>query len=977
MSTSSESNSEDTSSSELSTSSGSDSDDENLPSPSRRKPIGSPSSSTTSSSSSDSDSVSSEPRPEKLPSNTVVRDPEDGVSFTGSESKVKAPGSRNNQTQKRNQRRRNSKRRAHLVKIGILPPNATLADFARVDADHKRVVRQTQEEVVEEPAPESTTDAAAIQARRKALLASINAGGVDVSVDKAREDEAPAATERAVGDHPLDRPTDDIPMADAQAEVENSQQSHTDDVPLGNIVTPGESTGISDTGAVLEESVSPNSSKRRAKLDLASSRRLLFGSLGLRAPKTKEDESGLREKMMKDVRPTKDTQSSEEFVADSVVEDGSWKDKVILQAVECCHEGVELSTPPFPFVQRWDPQQQTGYGGRGERGKANSKKRKRKPKQYYEDWEDQGAQYDASQQQAPVDFEDEQKINERAVRSVLDRQSPNALDNDVNEDAVNLQSMRESEEISTNMPIEVEETQDLPDLPEDMSLCPDLRQENCILDTVVAFKQLDMSAETNWQPRVSEYKTAIINQLMDDGILRMTLAKRDQPTRGEVYDDETGERVYGKFEMPGYEDDDNGIVELSFADLIHPKLVQAVDAQRDINQLQQSGPQEACPKYDAEIVMAEATEALHPSLNGFTASKPGEPTLNPKAEKVNAKIRKEIRELITDAGWRSSVGSCVLEQALLPEPNPSGSAVQSAENYHDDDDTTKVSSPRFSGFGSSPPPNRSLSSKHELQPDSIGIETDESILPQTVAETVAATSPRFGPLVSDKVEEDRSLKDDDVDKDVIWDDVPSRLLSAEGNHQSIPQQFSSLRSSPKTASQSLRPRGGLSQRKTSAEANLSLDGADSDNEFPTLENVLASTRSSFESLVPEDEDYTFVAKSSFETVPSADEDQKRQRRPKSAAKRNIREQSKTLPEFQTFKEEDEEFAPRLSQVPLGSQIVDLTLSSDLVYSPGSDDADDSCTMPSGPGWVRKTRANSKQLSTPTGESLRSRTRSSV
>ena len=864
--------------------------------------------------------------------------------------------------------------------MGILPPNATLADFYKVDAEHKNAKLEKLEKAVPEPAPETMNSTAVFEAKRKALLASINAGGIEVNTDLEREDDvAPLAT-KSVENRGVEEPVGNTPMVGAQVEVQNSQSSRTNDISLGHESTQRRSTDTSEVAAVAEDLISPGSSKRRAKLDLESSRRLVFGSLGLRTPKTKEDESNLREKLKTDVRATKCVQSSEEYVADSIGEDQSWKEKVILEAVECCHEGVELSTPPFPFVQRWDPQQHIGYGSGGWRGKTKGKKRKRKSKQYYEDWEEKDTLDDESPHQAPYYLEDEQDSETRSVKPKVDPQSQQALDDEIDEDAVNEQLMRESEGISASAPMEPKATEDLPILPKDMSSCPDLQQEICTPGTVIAFKQLDMSAETNWQPKISGYKTAIIHQRMDEGALQMTLAKRDRIEKEELYDDMTGERVYGKFEMPGYEDnkgdDGNGIVELSFADLIQPKLIQAVGLQRDKGQLEQLGEQEASLKKASEIVVADEIEDLYPSLDKLVSSKSSELTHESKVEKVNEEVRKEIRGLITDAGWRSSVGSDVLKQGPQLELKPLGNPCESLEVCNNDNDATGYSSPRFTGFSSSPPPNRPVSSNDEPQMDWVGIETDESMLPQTVAETVAATSPRSEHLTSEKVDEGLRIEDS-MDEDIAWDDAPSKPVLVEYNHKSMSMQVSSLRTSPKPVFQDSQSRGGLSQRKTTPKPNLSFDGADSDNDFPTLEHVLASTRSSFESLVAENEESTFAAKSSSESMPSADEDQKRQRRSKSAAKRSIPQQSKLLPEFCAFKAEDEEFTPRLSQVPLGSQIVDLTMSSDPVCLPGSDDEKSSYKMPSGPGWVRKSRATLKQLSPPKEASFRSRTKSSV
>jgi hypothetical protein len=52
----------------------------------------------------------------------------------------------------------------------------------------------------------------------------------------------------------------------------------------------------------------------------------------------------------------------------------AWRRRIDLRAVECCEAGVQLATPPFPFYQKWDLQDQER---RRERKKREKKKRKR------------------------------------------------------------------------------------------------------------------------------------------------------------------------------------------------------------------------------------------------------------------------------------------------------------------------------------------------------------------------------------------------------------------------------------------------------------------------------------------------------------------------------------------------------------------------------------------------------------------------
>src|SRR5699024_221245 len=55
--------------------------------------------------------------------------------------------------------------------------------------------------------------------------------------------------------------------------------------------------------------------------------------------------------------------------------DGDWEEKLILKATECVHDDVALSTPPFPFVQRWDEDVQATI--RQRKGGKKSRQRKR------------------------------------------------------------------------------------------------------------------------------------------------------------------------------------------------------------------------------------------------------------------------------------------------------------------------------------------------------------------------------------------------------------------------------------------------------------------------------------------------------------------------------------------------------------------------------------------------------------------------
>jgi hypothetical protein len=54
----------------------------------------------------------------------------------------------------------------------------------------------------------------------------------------------------------------------------------------------------------------------------------------------------------------------------------AWRDRIIYRAVECCHDNMEFSEPPSPFVQAWDPQQEELCGRRNQRGGRSKRKQR-------------------------------------------------------------------------------------------------------------------------------------------------------------------------------------------------------------------------------------------------------------------------------------------------------------------------------------------------------------------------------------------------------------------------------------------------------------------------------------------------------------------------------------------------------------------------------------------------------------------------
>lgn len=242
----------------------------------------------------------------------------------------------------------------------------------------------------------------------------------------------------------------------------------------------------------------------------------------------------------------------------------AWRNKISYRAVECVNEGVELSEPPFPFVQRWDPQQQ-----RPRRGKRKS----RNDTQFYDESSQHSAKkrrVEPSRQLVDV-YEENMTLNYDDVPSYPDEEDPKM-------DSHNAGSTEWNESAE-------DEEDDLPLLPQNLSSAPSLHPEDLRPGMVIAWKQLLMSKATNWQPMLSDFMTAVVIEVEEGGHnFKVQLAKRDRDVdKTEKEYDEEGQRIYGKFEAPddddteeeeGNEDEDLGFRDLSFTETTDPRIVQ-------------------------------------------------------------------------------------------------------------------------------------------------------------------------------------------------------------------------------------------------------------------------------------------------------------------------------------------------------------------------------------------------------------------
>ena len=939
------------------------------------------------------------------------------------------PGEGTNMTRSRNKRRKESKRLSFIKSKGILPAAATKADLREFEEQTSQLERQ--ELIVDGGAR------AAFEAKKQGLLTSIAAGGIDINLDpNLQEKDVQVTEDQLPGDGSLPmaaaaqttNPTNQLAQKNASAKKDRGKTSANDFIKSPTSAEPQDSANDSlliakeipstdsksstltaimpdltntppaeameslandfqGTAQAMESSKSkilqaPEIQPRRSKLDVNGAKRMLFGSLGIRTPKTKEDELKTREKLMKDVKPMKELHVSDgvEKVEDvaAAAEDESWKDKIDLKAVECCYEGIELSTPPFPFVQRWDHQQQRGHNTSNTK-KRKGKKRKRNSYDYYEDSSNRSrgeAPFSTNQyyhddnshnpQDEDVHLNEDEMPRQEAEQGLLtdkislESEDHQPLHDESFEDSVraNDQLLHETEDASADTLVEMKElhdlTNDLPTLPVDLSTCSTLALDTATKGSVVAFKQLEMSAETSWQPKISEYRTAIVDEISDDGTLSMTLAKRDRFLKDVRYDDQTGERLYSKFEMPGYHDEigdeNNGKIEISFDELINPLLVEAAS--------EESNQDDTLQSQDKIVAHLDSTDRAVDveAHNGDARSQsnnsdgPVQVLHNDEIAEPSEEARQEISELIRDAGWRSSVNHGVID--------PQDQGFHGRNDNYNEPPFVDPPSVKFHGFSSSPITNRSQAAsspppaalqKSTCIHSSIA-EVAES-LPQAPIDSPTRSIISNGEPAVDYPD----LPQMDGESEVLQQEAQDRSGLLE-DHQIASQDLasrSSVRSSP---SQSIAlPTLTSPERSSFKSINVS-DGADSDESLPELFSQ------AFEMRLSQGRDIKSELSEEDPISPPSRRKLKSNRRMASSQGLSDRDWE---PDYANSigREDDGASMPRASQPVFSSQIVDLTISSDTV-DPLDDSYkdDDSYVLPKGPGWVQKPRMSESRSS---------------
>ncbi len=930
------------------------------------------------------------------------------------------PGAGKRETQKRNKRRTQRKQKLRLQRAGVSPEAGPIASPPYLDAGP---IGPSLEDVSQHAFGGDREDVE-FERKRQALLQAISSGGVDqgdtlVSDEIAPESQSakPLLGSKARGD------TKEGLAATQESGSTASERNPVDELnatksayTVTSQVAPGQldeeisapaDSQVPETANVSQEAKDISFAQTpRAKLDKDSSRRLVFGALGLRTPKTAEEESKLRAKLMQNVTLPKRPVSQEAKESDRCAKssshayDSKWEERIELSAVECCYDGVKLSTPPFPFVQRWDPQQKKGY-----RASRKSKKRKRN-NEFYEASFVPLADKDPSEEQQGSwpNVSAGDGGDYKAPCSVSHLDGAHSL-SEGDFQAANDQLSRETEQPFADTLENEDAFGDLPLLPEDLSTYMDLDRQACSAGAIIAFKHLDMSAETNWQPIKSNYRTALVQDLSDDGTLWMKLAARDRPGGNKQYDPETGERIYSKFEMPGFNEDDtegnDGLVELALAELIEPKLIRGAEEEPG-SVLSSKGTRTATSNgievpMDSYTEASERDQALSPHSADF--QKPHQALQQSVSDaEATEQLRREVHDLITDAGWRSSIQS----NGGLGHEN---TAIPQLDEDHANRDATATTnndismSPHFNGFSSSPPAEEYQEAEEQVRyPIIRGLASP--------AGQNGASDDVDQPTADQSSEADREAMEalrEDFQRDLNQPTIPSSpdhqpYLPGQQESSILPSSEPQATSTPPPQQATDSPKGTTipdsqppnepapSETFTTVDDSLG-NNQDSDSDFPSLETVFTSFASQREAVKNEhhSSDDEGEGTSILQSLPSYKSTLNVRNNTHHQSARNDGKQSNKLPassapasvparKTKTAKAADSsktsnprtrlnryEAAPRSSQDWIGTQVVDLTLSSDPAvaameedhdgYTNGSNAGGDS--LPKGPGWVKK------------------------
>lgn len=819
--------------------------------------------------------------------------------------KTTPPGQGTKITHRNNERGRKKRRLQRLKSEGFLPDNANFEDLAAYDKTHPpRVDRE---------ADGNIAAADELERRKQELLQRLEQSPEAIEVDEVSETIQTTLTEQP----PFE------PQGPATSLVSE------DTVPTAKILDSNSAP------STLPADSSSEPQQKRARLDTGSSRRLIFGALGLRNPKTPAAEQALRDRLS---RPTKTAvvrarepdrlQNSAEPESQISDTNDAWKTKLIVSAVECSRDDLRLPPPPFPFRQSWS---------KGKQEVVNNHSYHETP----------GL---------------DRSITMNGTQSTHVQHSfPKSVAHDSDQESESQQKTgEESRTISFLHP----EDEQMP-VPDDFEPLVDLQLSDITQGTIIAYKELHIGP--NFQPEESPYRTARVLSTDVTGIIRVVLSQKDRPLV--EYDEETGEKIYSKFEMPTENEDDNGERELDFRNLIRPKLVEAssvqVSSSNHVLSLR-GGDIDLSPDDDdnTAIVPESVPQNLERELSHQS------PTVTSKQVEVSTPRRNEINTIMKEAGFDSALAEGLLQplatmkarRSKSPQPRELSSpqtsdqqlvrelstAVEIEGNGLDAKPTGWESSPVTNGdedkiglqggrlsssFGDATSPEVSLHDKvvypmmPELSKDSVSANDKTNSSSHQDAQRVPSLH----------IDLSFGLSDVDGDKDdhksrttqnshVLEDKVDDEDHGFESLRSEIPQSQeedvdgNEISSRPSTAGEDsfLGRRGSIGHESSYHDE----DDDDLDDDLPSLKALTSSQ-------IDRSKTRSRIAHVSAPPLRQGLRNGKKRRSLSPLS-------SEGLSSSQPFIKLSQSQQPSLSQIPSGTPIVDLTFSSDPVSPGGSD-----------------------------------------
>ncbi|KAF2627690.1 hypothetical protein BU25DRAFT_341400 [Macroventuria anomochaeta] len=409
------------------------------------------------------------------------------------------PGEGKKTTQSRNARRTKTNRLKHLKEAGKLHKDADLKALERYDEEQRLQQNGAQLEQRhpfaqpagkrkriedEEPTQPAIDEAAELEKRKQEMIARF---GQDSDVTMEVEEPASSRTDKATSASP-------------------QQESK-------------------EPGATPEKAPE----RKRLRPDVSAIGRML-------ARQTKN----ILQKPVKAKEPTPEPEGS--------TDPEYWKTRINLSAFECWEEQYELTAPPFPFQQHWDPVSKVM---RDAAKKKKSKKGGKKP--------------------VPVQEPEEEEEEEEKIFLNYD-DTPNDDNPDVEIHAAI------EDQLQQDIATASQAQSDLPLLPDDLSTLPDLTSADIKEGAIIVCKFFGVNPITV-TPEISGFKTAVVEREGDSGAgagtIRLKIAEHDLPKRQKKFNSK-GERVYDA--KDGFfmdEGEDERLWSGMFGELLEGKLLKA------------------------------------------------------------------------------------------------------------------------------------------------------------------------------------------------------------------------------------------------------------------------------------------------------------------------------------------------------------------------------------------------------------------